>query len=379
MDLRSEKISGKQFLFSIICFIRGSSLLLSFVSGLIQQDVWVAILGGMVICLPSLGIYFLLMHWFPGKNLIDINAEVFGQWGGRAVSLVYLFYFLSVASLNCRDLGGFIVTYTMPETPIIVIIGMFVLTCAFAVRSGVRTIVKYAGLIFYISLGILVLITLALIGNMDLQHLSPSFTFPFIQYVQASQVVGIIPFGEVMVFMMFLPCVNERKDIRRGFLLGLLISVVIILIIGLRDVSVLGDAIRILSMPTYEVVRMINITDVLTRIENLYTVLVILLYFFKISIFYGAIMIGIAQVFGLKSYKRLVFVVGGVMTLYASIVFSSSMENLVWGKTVAPFFSMFFQTVIPLLTLAVALVRGKHRGVGKTRVCQTLRESEAGA
>jgi len=48
---------------------------------------------------------------------------------------------------------------------------------------------------------------------------------------------------------------------------------------------------------------------------------------------------------------------GALILCIAMIAFGSTPEGNFWGSFVAPFYSTFFELILPLLTLTVALIR----------------------
>lgn len=144
MKTQKASITPLQFMFSITCFLRSSSLLSSFFAPISKTDSWLVVLIASVVCLPFLWAFIMLMKAFPGKNLIEINDAVFGRIAGKIISAIYLWFFLTLTSLNLRDLGGFVGKSIMLKTPQIVIITVFILLCAWAVSLGLDIVTRYS-------------------------------------------------------------------------------------------------------------------------------------------------------------------------------------------------------------------------------------------
>ena len=117
MQIDKGKISGIQFMFTVACFIQSSSLLTSFFTSITKQDSWIVVILGFVMSIPSLLIYTYIMKIFPDKNLMEINNIVFGPIIGKVVSVLYLWFFLTLSALNTKDLGDFVQKTTMQNTP----------------------------------------------------------------------------------------------------------------------------------------------------------------------------------------------------------------------------------------------------------------------
>ena len=88
MKVENAKISATQFMFSIVIFIRSSSLLSAFFFSITKQDSWLIVLFGTVVCIPCYG-FTLLGQTIPDKSLIQINDEV-SAVSGQDMSVFYI-------------------------------------------------------------------------------------------------------------------------------------------------------------------------------------------------------------------------------------------------------------------------------------------------
>lgn len=98
MRIDKGQITGPQFMFTVICFLKATSLLTAFVAGVALQDSWLVVLFGMVLCLPLIWLYRTLMVLFPDRNLIQILEEVYGPVAGRIIGVLYLWFLFTIIS-----------------------------------------------------------------------------------------------------------------------------------------------------------------------------------------------------------------------------------------------------------------------------------------
>ena len=135
-----------------------------------------------------------------------------------------------------------------------------------------------------------------------------------------------------------------------------------LLAVVLRDTIVQGQFIRFSTLPTFSTIRLINIGDILTRLEIIYAITLMTLYFFKIStLFYGAVT-SFCKMMKIKKYKYFIFIFGALVTVYTNAIFQSTTEHVKWKMSTAATYSTFFILVLPLLTLIVQnLRRGKRK------------------
>lgn len=356
--IRQEKgsITPNHFIFCVACFILSSPLVQAFYISIIKQESWIAIIAGFLAFIPVLLLYFSLIKSFPQKNLIQINDLVFGKTG-KAVSLLYIWFFLTIGSLNIRDAVSFVSINILPETPPVVIGITFIAVCAWSARSGFETLVRHVMFFIFISFLLIISSTLISINNMNMENLLPVFSQEFAEYARASHVVAAIPIGEIFIFLLFIPFVTgKHADIKKAYFFGALIGLAGILIIFLRDILVLGDAITIAQYPSFETQRLIDVEEFFTRLEIFYALAIIIMLFYKTSVIIYAASLGISQVFNLSGFKHITISIGAIALIYSFFVFETTAENLEWGVDTASIFSTLFQAVIPAITIIVAKI-----------------------
>ncbi|MCX7714331.1 MAG: endospore germination permease [Clostridia bacterium] len=359
--MQKEQISSSLFLFSIGCLIQASSSLTSFLTSVTKQDSWVVVIFGFLVSLPMIWMYTALAAKFPGKSLIEINDIVLGKVFGKIFSVFYIFFFFSLCFLNVNLFGGFVGGSLLPDTPILSIYLLFVLVCTWAVVGGIEVIARYGALFVFLAFATVFLNIVLSWKDIKLINLKPSFTLPFIKYVQGTHITAALPFCDTVVFLMFSSNLKNPRDFGKAFFGGLCIGGATLLIVLLRNIAVLGSIVNIESNPNYEAIRLINVWGFITRMESIYGIMLIILFFFKISILFYVTVKAIEELFHLHSYRILVPSVGALIISFSMIVFSSSAEDAYWGENVVAFYSTFFEVVLPSITFIAAITRFRNR------------------
>ncbi len=357
-----EQISSTMLMFAIICFVQASTSLSAFVVSVLKQETWICVVLGYLISLPVIWVYLKLAELYPRKTLIEINDSVFGKKLGKLFSVFYLWFFFSLVFLNVNTISAFVVNYVMPETPLMVIVLMFVFVCVYSVRKGVETITRYGAFFVIIVVIYIVVNTILLFQHMKLSNFLPLFVSPVMKYVQASHTMAILPLCEIMAFMMLFPNMEKGKSIKRPVLLGLTFGAITFLNTISRDTAVLGVLSAYLELPSFEALRLINISNTLTKVEVFYIFLLIALQFFKTSVLLYSTAKSAEQIFGLTSYKVLSTVIGALAAVFAVISFKSQVDNVYWGRNIAMHYSTFFEVILPVITLIAAAVRRSCKG-----------------
>ncbi len=357
MKLEKGEITNWQLTILIISFMQGMTQTIGFTYGVSRQSTWITVLAAFVILLPIVLMYMAIIRKFPGQNLFQINSVVFGPFLGQLISAIYLWFFFQVFIHHMHFFNSFWINYIMPETPRAAFIIMFMFVCALAARKGLEVIARCSFLSMVIVAAAVLVVTVLLIGEMELSNLMPVLDITPKKFIQSMHIILAIPYCEFVVFLMILPYTSDPVRIRKPVLLGITLSVLQLLIVVLRDILVLGPLITNISMASFAVSRFIDIADVLTRLDILVAITMLITAFIKISIFYYATSLGLAQMLKLRSYLPLVIPVGIIAAAIAVNLYPSDMEQNYAGIYVWPFNAFIYELLLPIVTLIVIAVR----------------------
>jgi spore germination protein KB len=365
----NTSISTKQLQYTASAFIVGSVLLTSNLYVFARNDSWFSVLLGFVFSLVLIAVYSALAKRYPGRSLTEINEAVFGKYPGKVVTALYSFYFLSLAFFNTRDLGDFVKGFLLPSTPIMFFFVFLLIVCAYAVRKGPVIMTRYGLILTLIALFSILINSLLLINKMNPKNLQPVLTLPLGNYLIGAHIVTMLPFCEIFAFMMFLPHMKKPGEIGRALRGALYIGGVTLLFVVLRDTMAIGKFTSIYGNPTFSVIRMIDVGDILTRLEVVYAFYLMMLFFLKVSVVFFAAVSCTRSLFGMRSYGSLINVIGVLIAVYAMASFTEVAEHVQWNLTAAATYSSFFLLVLPVLTLLVSSVRGSGNRSINTGEC----------
>lgn len=355
--LEGGKISCSQLALLIVGCYLGASLILN-PGQLIGRDAWLAVLAGLGEGLFFVGVVLTLAARFKGQTLIQINDLIFGPYLGKVISLVYLWYFLHLASLVLRSFGDFFVATIYPETPILVFIIMLVLVCASAVRNGLEVLVRCSMILVPLALLTIIFDTALLLKDMDFANFLPALDVPWQEFLKVSNGVAAFPFGEAIAFLLILPFTTDQKKIGTTVIMAVIVVGLFLVLVVARNTAVLGAAATIQTYPSFPAIRLINIAKILTRLEIIIAVNLLTMGFIKVSFFYYSTVLGLAQLLQLRSYLPLVLPLGAILVSLSILQFESNIENIRFAFQIYPYYAPFFQLGLPLLSLIIAVIKG---------------------
>lgn len=355
----SKKITTKQFTSSVLCFILASTLFTSHFFMYCKNDTWIIVISGFLVSIPIVFMYSAIVKRFPGMSLIEINNAVFGRVLGKIFSALYMLFFSVHLIFYTNDVGTFVKGFLLPKTPMALIIFMFVFICAWAVRNGARSFTRYSAMFCAVTITVILITVILLVKNINVENILPVFSQPVKSYLIGTHIMAIIPYCDIFVFFMMAPELSEPDKFGKSLFKGLIVGAAVMLLIVLRDIFVMGGTVVKYLSPSFEVLRLIDVGDIITRYEILYAVILIALIFFSSSVYYYAITTGISRFFGLSSDKILINIIGVFIFLFGLNAFPTQYAHLEFTITGAEeIFPSIFLILMPVLTLVIAVSRG---------------------
>lgn len=356
--LDNAKITSKQFAFGVACIIQSSVLLTSFFIDLTKQDSWLVVIFGALLAAPMVAMYGWLMQKFPEKNLFQMFELLFGKVAGKIVCIIYFYFFFQLTSLNLHDIGNFMSSSIIPNTPFIVILVVAMFACAYAVRGDIGVIMKFSAAFMITTLAIFIFALILTVDIIEVKNFLPVFDQPPFAYLHSTHAVTTIPFAEVVVFLMITPNLSiKREKMRRYYLYGFFMGAMTLLLVVASSIALLGNSLSLFTLPPFEMFAIINLTSALSRMEILSAIAILMLLFFKVSLLYYISVVAIAHIFNLKKYKPLVYAFGAICVIYATFIYKSNMVHIFLALNETIFAWLIFELVFPLAAVIATLIR----------------------
>ena len=364
--LEEGKIDSKQAIFLLTTMILATAIL--FVPAIIthhaKQDAWIAAilatLGGLLIARlqVTLGLRF------PGMTLFQYLEVILGKVLGKTLGFFYLWWFLHMNAEVLREFGSFLVAAFMPETPLIIFICVITIISAYAVRSGLEVFSRVNQIFLPLILFSLVLLFALATKEMRITRLLPVLDTGVVSIIKGA-LTPLSWFGEMATFLVIIPYLNKPQEAQRIAYSAILLSGLFFLLSVVGILAIFGPALTARWMfPTLNGARMIHLANFLERLEAVIMVIWVFGAFVKISVFYYAAVLGSAQLLGLKDFRCMVLPLG-VITVALSILLHRNILELAHflGQVWPPYALSTFEVGLPLILLAISLIRGKggHR------------------
>ncbi|WP_017378940.1 GerAB/ArcD/ProY family transporter [Paenisporosarcina sp. TG-14] len=363
--VENGKIEAKQFMKLVILYTIGSSVLLlpPFLAEKAKQDAWIASIISVCIALILVWIYKTLGSLFPNMSLVEYSQKILGKWLGKITSVLVFIYALLLTALTLREIGDFVVTLILPETPIESILILFISVVIIGVRYGLENIARTSELFFPWVLFLFLIFFLFLVPEIEIQKIQPILAKGIKPILGATFFQIGFPFLELVLLLMIFPYVNRTREAGKAFITGTLIGGIILVLITFLSVSILGaesTANEIYS--TFSMAEKINIADFIQRMELILTGIWFLIIFLKLSICYYVSVLVLAQTIQISDYRPLTLPLGLILVILSLVISPNISYYHTFISDIWTPYSLMFGLILPLLLLVVTKVKTKIYG-----------------
>jgi spore germination protein KB len=351
------KISSFQLFTLVYLFELGSAILVGIGSS-VKQDAWIVILIGLMSGLLMFLIYHRLFLYYPDLPLTSYVQKLTGKFIGQILGFIYIIYFIYDASRVLRDFGELLTTIIYTNTPLFIINILMILVSIYAIRKGLEVLARMGELYFMLVflMSILGFLLVIFSGFIHLENLKPFLENGYIPVLKSSMNESILyPFGEMIVFTMILPQINESKKAKKVCLLAILLSGIDITITTIINISSIGvDSFVRSPFPLLSTIRKIQFL----RLDVLFMLYLVIGGFFKITLFFYAAVIGVADIFRFKDPRTLSFPIGLVILFASMVIAVNSAEHFKEGLIVS-YLYWPVEIIIPIFLLVIAYFQNR--------------------
>lgn len=358
-------IPNRQFSILVTMSLIGTTILIipHLVGTDAKQDAWMSAIITFVAAVPLILLYTRLYYLYPGNTFTQLFQVACGKWMGKILAAVYLLTFpLIINSLSLRNVGDFLVTQIMPETPIEAIHIIVMLVAVYAVHLGIEAIARIGELLIPITMFFLIIMFIMLIPNINLDFLFPVFEHGFKPVLQGSLTFYSFPFMEGVMYIMVMPLVKEQKKLFKAYFTGILIGWFILFVTTLFTILVLGPFITSNEVfPSFVLAKSIAVPNILERTELTIAIAWFITSFFRVCFYFYCVVAGLSQLFNV-TYHWIINFFAAIATVVISVTISRNINLLLnFDQTLWPIVTGVCGLALPLLLFVVLLIKRSLR------------------
>lgn len=327
------------------------------------KEAWIsAIIAGAVGTVIAIIVYFLGKR-FPGFTAFTYFETILGKWLGKALGMVFVLFFIFTAGSSLHLFSEMISATSLRATPLIVITVTLAILSLQAAAGGFEVVARLGEIWGPVTAFSLILLILLSIPNMDLGRLVPMFDKGIAPvFEQSLSPIGV--FGEISwIVILAMPFIAKPKDVLKGILIGNAIAVSLVSLGALFLASIFDSSdIAHMTFPSYTAARMINVGEIIQRVEWLISSIWIGTMTVKLSLlFYGAAA-GVGSIFKLREYRWGLLPVVAVSVVFTSLYYKNVFQGVDYflPANLLPI-DIPFELFLPGMILIIALLR--HRKV----------------
>jgi len=347
------KMSSIQLSFIIIALLFSDFPIVNAASNA-KQNSWLAFIIGMFIGLLLVTIYLLISKLHPGKNFIEILMDSFGKYLGTVFSVLYIWFFIHIASLTLRTFTEYMININYFETPRYFIMGALLLSIIYALRKGFEVVARVTEIFIPILIFSVIFLFTALFNQFNYDFFLPILKDGIKPVLNTGFIVGTTPFGELIVLLMIFPYLNKKKNMVKVTYLSIIIGSILLLSIVVRDLLLLGsNLISFLVFPP-------NISTALlptVALEPFISINLLIAGTGSLCVYIHAATVGIGQLFNIDDNKTFIFPVAIIVIGISIWQFDSVSEMFETLNEVFSYYAIVFQAFIPLIVLIISYMK----------------------
>lgn len=323
-----------------------------------KQDAWLSaltapLLGGLV-----LWIYTRLGNKYQNSSLIGMNKTVLGKWGGVAISVLYMFYFLFAACRLPWYIGDF-TGHVMHETPVTIINLAFIIAVCAGMWYGLEAVVRAAELFLPVISVLFALAMILVMPQMEPDYLMPVLEFGVTPILKGDLLISSFVAMPLVSLLMIYPVYTlPGKGRNKSLFLGYLWASAIVFVAILMSMLVLGHIICSKQQyPTYSLAKEIDVGTIFSRLEYLISIIWLITQFYIAFLFAFAALTSLSELFSVKNYRRLIAPLGLFMLALSEVIIPDTVYQADWTLTTWIPYSHTFGIVFPALLLFISWLR----------------------
>lgn len=301
-----EKISKNQ-LFCLIMMGQIGSTNLWALGIEAKRDAWIVDIISTIAGMGLVWLYTSIYSKYPDKNIVGITQSILGKTLGWPLGFIYFMLYTFNATRTTSEFADLINVTFLQDTPNLVIQIIFYVAIIYVLFLGIETLGRIAEIIFPVVIFLIIAIYIMIIASkhIDFKELLPVFQDGYKPILKAFYPIGInFPFGLVYVFFQFWKYNGSVKTVKKTTywalaLTGVNLTISLIIMVTSMGINYTSNA----TIPFLEVIKLINIGDIITNLDAIGVILVFMGGFYLTILFYYSAVIIFAELFHLKDYR----------------------------------------------------------------------------
>ena len=320
------KISGLQVFWIIFTFLTGNLFLLTMSTAIsfAKQDAWISYMIATAFGILIVWIASKVALLYPHHTLIEYSKLILGKWLGTLIVIIYLFQWYSVIGNILNEFAIVAIKILLPTTPSwLFFLTMLILMVYVLFIGGVEGIGRCSEVFGPVILLSLTLLLLLSIPNVEFNRILPVLSDTDVVSILKGGLFPLSFLGEAVMMLMLLSFMDHPKEGPIYAVRGVVMTAGLVNISVIFVIMTLGSELSAkLQYPGFDLIRYINVMDFIQNLEILAILVWILSVFIKLSLYLFLASYGTAQLFKVKDWRKMIWLVA-IFSFVLAVIFSN--------------------------------------------------------
>lgn len=353
-----EKINSYQFASTYTLCIISASIGLSLYTTIriAGHNSYIGTLLGILMGLIPLFFFLYIFNYKKDLPLYEKTIYIFGKIFGNIINAIITLLYFIIGITVLFNLGNFIVSQYLADTPLLLVLSVFIFSVFYGVNKGIETITRVSSICIVIVLLLFLFSFVNLIPEFKLDNLKPIIEHGFKKPIIGGFINMIIALSP-MYSLLIIPKNNlvDKEKVTKHVCTGYIISGIIVFSVSILSNGVLGKyLIELYQYPGYTSLKKISLFGFIDRIENFISLHWILSSFINLSMITYFIKSNIKRI---GNSKTLNFIICALIVIISYRVFNNNTSFNIYSYKTYPYFLIGLLCIFLIITIGIFIKR----------------------
>ncbi len=359
VNTKDEKITLLQAFLIYIVIIH--TAMLRYISAATAESAgqasWLSVIVCLIAFIPVLYMLGKTMIKFQGHSFHDILLSVFGRFIGKTLSIMYLFWVISLLGLYSRYAAEALTSTIFVQADTNLLLFIILLLTGIVLRWGLSVIARINKLIF-----VFVVANIAIVLFFLFLHFRPDYVTPIstldIAPVLQSTVYPLAIYAYITPLFIFNDKIAYGRKNAGKFVFMTSFITVKHLLIMLAIIGMLGaPVVAKLKLPFFTAVQNISVFDSSAGLDSLFMSIRTMADFTLVAFFTYCVSRLIKNIFDLKSDTPLLTPILAFTFFFALYYTRSILGLALFSRYIVPYMNIAFGLALPVILFVTAKIR----------------------
>jgi spore germination protein len=317
-----------------------------------KQDAWISAAIGAIYPLYMVIIASLLCKKHPQKNILALSKKCFGKLIGSILNIVFLFYFVLLATSIASGLGIILGTLIVDFLSLLKILIVTFILAAYTITKGLKVLARVNQLMFIYAVLLSLSLAVALSKGTYL-NISPILGSGVLNIIKASKQSAFAYTGVAILFLIY-PFMTDKTKIMKSSLLSVLITAIIYIWVTFITVYYLGIDIIPKTLWSVSFASKSVKIPVINNFRYIFLILWANVMFKSISNDYFAVVLILEDFFKKIKSKKIIYAIYPIM-IYLSLKYENHAYRTDFLDFIIPKYTLFNIVYVTLIVLIIYL------------------------